>query len=264
MSDLYVLSVLTCNRLYTDTVSSLLLSSLLLLVIFLPQLIHRQTQLSCTILILTRARTWIEQALSSIGFCETRTVHAVIFIPYRIGRPLPTSSKCEFSVWRDNGSYAEDSFNLHFSLFHNQRCEIARRDNVSWPFAVEALPLFFFLKKKMADGGTGRARNATVPRATTRGDNGRSSWRNSFKVMRTSEGQCWHQDTWWWRRMASSAMSGRGSSTTVCVCVGVWVCGCVCVGGRGACGACRGFCRWLVSRLKFCEGVSWFSVDPPF
>ena len=32
----------------------------------LLQLVHRQTQLSCTMLIQTRARTWIEQALNSI------------------------------------------------------------------------------------------------------------------------------------------------------------------------------------------------------
>ena len=40
----------------------MLLSSLL----FFPQLIHTQIQLSCIKLILTRARTWIEQALSFI------------------------------------------------------------------------------------------------------------------------------------------------------------------------------------------------------
>ena len=53
---------------------------------FLLQLVHRQTQLSCTTLILTRARTWIEQALSSICLlclCNTRTVHTVILISYR-------------------------------------------------------------------------------------------------------------------------------------------------------------------------------------
>ena len=41
------------------------------------------TALSGTILILTRARTWIEQALSSICLlclCKTRTVHTVILI----------------------------------------------------------------------------------------------------------------------------------------------------------------------------------------
>ena len=56
-----------------------------LLWFFLPQLIHRQTQLSCTILILTRARTWIEQALSSICLlclCKTRTAHTVILMSY--------------------------------------------------------------------------------------------------------------------------------------------------------------------------------------
>ena len=36
---------------------------------FLLQLIHRQTQLSCTMPILTRVRTCIEQALSSIFLC---------------------------------------------------------------------------------------------------------------------------------------------------------------------------------------------------
>ena len=73
-----VLSVLTCDRLYTNTVSCLLLSSLLFF--FLPQLIHRHSSV-VQILILTRARTWIEQALSSICLlclCKTRTVHTVI------------------------------------------------------------------------------------------------------------------------------------------------------------------------------------------
>ena len=50
---------------YTNTVSSLPLSSLLF-VFFLLQLVHRLMQFSCTTLILTRARTWIEQALSFI------------------------------------------------------------------------------------------------------------------------------------------------------------------------------------------------------
>ena len=49
---------------------------------FSLQFIHRQTQISCTILILTRARTWIEQALSSFCLCETRTVHTVILTSY--------------------------------------------------------------------------------------------------------------------------------------------------------------------------------------
>ena len=48
----------------------------------------------------------------------------------------------------------------------------------------------------------------------------------------------------------------------VCGCVGVWVWVCACV--RECVWGLLGFCRWLVSRLKFCEGVSWFSVDPPF
>ena len=36
------------------------------LLLLLLQLVHRQTQLSCTILMLTRARTWIEHAFSFI------------------------------------------------------------------------------------------------------------------------------------------------------------------------------------------------------
>ena len=42
---------------------------------FLLQLVHRQVQLSCTIVILTRARTWIEQTLTEPVLCDRRSIH---------------------------------------------------------------------------------------------------------------------------------------------------------------------------------------------
>ena len=55
------------------------------------------TALSGTILILTRARTWIEQALSSICLlclCKARTVHTVILVSYTFKKEQRKLCRC--------------------------------------------------------------------------------------------------------------------------------------------------------------------------
>ena len=115
-------------------------------------------------------------------------------------------------------------------MVHNQSCEIARKDFFSCvhsPFG--ALPLVKEERWRMAE-----ARPTKIAEALkkTLGGSVDSSWRKWLRFRHTFGRACWHQGTKWWRRMASSAMSGKRKSTMTKV--SRWACLTLMTKERGA------------------------------
>ena len=127
---------------------------------------------------------------------------------FRVGRSLSSSSgKCEQMDLCDNESNDENS-SLLFLL--GERCATPRKDKFSYLSPFEALSVSGRERRRIVEGR--RTKRAEALRQTL-GRNFASSCRKWWIFRHSIRGEWWRQDTWWWRRMARSAMPGKRRST---------------------------------------------------